>query len=145
MQSKVCKSKVFPGGSDGKESSCNAGDLGLIPGSGRSPGEGNNHQFQHSCWRISWTEEPEVLQSMGSQIIGHNWASKHTQSKVNNPLICQLSPTQPQLYFAGKYYLENNELENISAIHLFILHLLHWTVSFMRPGTSPMLVTVQPT
>ena len=31
----------FPGGSDGKESACNAGDTGLIPGSGRSPGEGN--------------------------------------------------------------------------------------------------------
>ena len=33
----------FPGGSDGKESACNVGDLGSIPGSGRSPGEGNTH------------------------------------------------------------------------------------------------------
>ena len=33
----------FPGGSDGKESVCNAEDLGLIPGSGRSPGEGNGN------------------------------------------------------------------------------------------------------
>ena len=33
----------FPGGSDGKESVCNAGDLVLIPGSGRSPGEGNGY------------------------------------------------------------------------------------------------------
>ena len=33
----------LPGGSDGKESACNAGDLGLIPGSGRSPGEGNGY------------------------------------------------------------------------------------------------------
>ena len=33
----------FPGGSDGKESACSAGDLGLIPGSGRSPGEGNGN------------------------------------------------------------------------------------------------------
>ena len=33
---------MSPGGSDGKESACNAGDLGLIPGSGRSPGEGNS-------------------------------------------------------------------------------------------------------
>ena len=33
----------FPGGSDGKESACNAGDMGLIPGSGRSPGEGNDN------------------------------------------------------------------------------------------------------
>ena len=35
--------------SDGKESACNTGDLGLIPGSGRSPGEGNGYLLQHSC------------------------------------------------------------------------------------------------
>ena len=39
----------FPGSSESKESACNAGDLGLIPGSGRSPGEGNSNPFQHSC------------------------------------------------------------------------------------------------
>ena len=40
---------IFPGGSDGKESACNAGDLGLIPGLRRSPGEGNSFPFQYSC------------------------------------------------------------------------------------------------
>ena len=39
----------FPGGSDCKESACNAGDLGLIPGSGISPGEGNGYPLQYSC------------------------------------------------------------------------------------------------
>ena len=39
----------FPGSSDGKESACNAGDLGSIPGSGRSPGEGNANPLQYSC------------------------------------------------------------------------------------------------
>ena len=39
----------FPGGSDGKESACKEGDMGLIPGSGRSPGEGNGNPFQYSC------------------------------------------------------------------------------------------------
>ena len=39
----------FPGGSDGKESACNAGDIGSIPESGRSPGEGNGHPLQYSC------------------------------------------------------------------------------------------------
>ena len=39
----------FPGGSDGKESDCNAGDLGSIPGLGRSPGEGNGSPLQYSC------------------------------------------------------------------------------------------------
>ena len=39
----------FPGGSDDKESACNAGDLGSIPGSGRSPGEGNGNPLQYFC------------------------------------------------------------------------------------------------
>ena len=39
----------FPGGSDGKESACSAGDQGLIPESGRSPGEGNGNPLQYSC------------------------------------------------------------------------------------------------
>ena len=39
----------FPSGSDGKESACNAGDEGSIPGSGRSPGEGNGYPLQYSC------------------------------------------------------------------------------------------------
>ena len=38
----------FPSGSNGKESTCNAGDLGLIPGSERSPGEGNGNPLQYS-------------------------------------------------------------------------------------------------
>ena len=39
----------FPGGSEGRASACNAGDLGAIPGSGRSPGEGNGNPLQYSC------------------------------------------------------------------------------------------------
>ena len=39
----------FPGGSDGKESTCNAGDPGLIPGLGRSSGKGNGNPLQYSC------------------------------------------------------------------------------------------------
>ena len=45
--SSICVQRGFPGGSDGKESACNAGGLGLIPVSGRSPGEGN--PLQYSC------------------------------------------------------------------------------------------------
>ena len=40
---------LFPGGSNGKVSACNAGDLGSIPGWGRSPGEGNGNPLQYSC------------------------------------------------------------------------------------------------
>ena len=52
-----------------KESICNAGtigDLGSIPGSGRSPGGGHGNPLQYSCLRIPWTKEPGGLQSMGS-------------------------------------------------------------------------------
>ena len=42
-------SHIFPGGSDGKESACNAGDPGSIPGLGRSPREGNGDPLQYSC------------------------------------------------------------------------------------------------
>ena len=42
-------SKDFPGGSDGKASVYNVGDLGSIPGLGRFPGEGNGNPLQHSC------------------------------------------------------------------------------------------------
>ena len=49
----------FLGGSEGKESACNARDPGLIPGSGRSPGEGNGNHSSILAWEIPWTEEPE--------------------------------------------------------------------------------------
>ena len=102
--------KNFPDSSVGKESACSAGDPGLIPGSGRSPGEGIGYQLQYSwaslvaqlvknppamwetwvwsldgeeplekekathssilAWRIPWT-----VQSMGSQEVGHDWAT----------------------------------------------------------------------
>ena len=45
----VLEIKGFPGGSEGKESACNAGDLISIPGLGRSPGEGNGYPLQYSC------------------------------------------------------------------------------------------------
>ena len=43
----------FPGGSDDKASACNVGDPGLIPGSGRSPGEINDNPIQYSCLKNS--------------------------------------------------------------------------------------------
>ena len=57
----------FPCSSVSKESTCNAGDLGSIPGSGRSPGEGNGKYSSILAWEILWTEEPGGLQSTGSQ------------------------------------------------------------------------------
>ena len=53
--------------SDGKESTCNVGDLGSFPESGRSPGEENGNSLQYSCLENPMAEEPGGLQSMGSQ------------------------------------------------------------------------------
>ena len=60
---------VFSGGSDGKASVYNAGDLGSIPGSGRFPGGGNGTPLQCSCLEShGWRS----LVSMGSQRVGHD-------------------------------------------------------------------------
>ena len=57
----------FPCVSDGKESACSAGDLGLIPGLGRSPEKGMATHSSILAWEIPWTEDSGGLQSMGSQ------------------------------------------------------------------------------
>ena len=69
----------FSGGSDDKESTCNEGDLGSIPGLGKIP---RRRAWQPTPGFLSgespWTEEPGGLQSMGSQRVRHNWAMKHS-------------------------------------------------------------------
>ena len=63
------------GFSVGKESTCNPGDLGSIPGLGRSPGEGKGYPLQYSGLENSMDRRPEGLQSMGSQRLGHDYAT----------------------------------------------------------------------
>ena len=67
----------FPDGSDSKESACNAGDLALIPGSGRSTGEGNGYLLQYSCLEnsLDWGGR---LQTMGSPTVQHTLACTHS-------------------------------------------------------------------
>ena len=64
----------FPRDSDGKESACKSEDLGLVPGLGRSSGEGHGNPL-HEVFlpgESPWTEEPGGLQSMGLQGVGHD-------------------------------------------------------------------------
>ena len=63
---------LFPGGSDGKESACNAGDLGLTPELGRFLEEDLATTPVFLPGESSWTEEPGELQSMRLQRVGHN-------------------------------------------------------------------------
>ena len=62
----------FSGDSDGKESACNAGDLGLIPGLEDPLEKGTATHSRVLARSISWTEEPGRLLCMGSQGVGHD-------------------------------------------------------------------------
>ena len=66
----------FPGGSVGKESACNAGNLGLIPGSGRSSGEGNGNPPQYSCLGNPVDRGAWWTTVYGVARVGHNSAIK---------------------------------------------------------------------
>ena len=75
----------FPDGSDGKESAYNSGDLGLIPGLGRSPGEGMATHSSILAWRIPWTEELGGLQPTGSLRVGHVLATNTWITRFQTP------------------------------------------------------------
>ena len=84
----------FPGGSNSKESAYNAGDPGLIPGSGRSPGEGNSNPFQYSCLenpmdRGAWWA---AVHGVG-QRVGHDWATSlhHQNQNTMNSVVQQMN------------------------------------------------------
>ena len=68
--------KGFPGGSDGKESACNVGDLGSIPGWGRSPGGRHGNPLKYSCLENPHGQR-NLEEDMGLQRAGHDWATKH--------------------------------------------------------------------
>ena len=83
----------FPRGSDDKESACDAGDLGSIPGSGRSPGEGNGYLLQSSCLENSvdsgaWWAAVHGLQRVRHDWVANTWASLMAQI-VKNLLVFQ--------------------------------------------------------
>ena len=75
----------FPLGSVVKESPCNEGDLGSIPGLGRYAQRDMTSLSRILAWRISWTEEPSRLHSIGSQRVGHiriTWACTGTHPYI---------------------------------------------------------------
>ena len=107
-----CKKVGFPGGSDGKESTCNVGDLGSTPGLGRSPEGGHGNPLQYSC-----LENPHGQRSLasyspwGSQRVRQNWATKQSSTERGG---CHKSccwehsytmrpSVHKYVYFCGKY------------------------------------------
>ena len=75
----------FPGGSEGKASARNAGDLGLIPGLGRSPGEGKNYLLQYSGLYSPWgRKESDTTERLSLHF---------TQKKLKNKVNCLHQPS----------------------------------------------------
>ena len=68
----VLSPKGIPGSSDDKESACNVGDQGLIPGLGRFPGEGNGNPLQYSCLENSMDRVAWWVTVHGLQRVGHD-------------------------------------------------------------------------
>ena len=85
----------FPSSSDGKESACNAGDLGLIPGSGRSPAEGTDNPLQYSC--LENPMDREAWQVTVQEVTkSQTWLSDFYSSKEPFP---KLFFPKPDAYF----------------------------------------------
>ena len=97
----------FSGGSVGKESACNVGDLGSIPGLGRSPGGGQVSPLQFSCLENPHGQRSLAGYSPWDYRVRHNWATKHTSYL----LLCS---------FISKHWKKN--LTSAVLIHLHLNH-----------------------
>ena len=113
-----CSLPPFPAGSAGKESACNVGDLGLIPGLGRSPGKGTATHSSILAWRIPWTGRAMGLEG---------WALSpwvHKGSDTTEQLSLALSrPYQNRDFSALRYRLPSRwELSHV----IWPLHCQRW-------------------
>ena len=83
----------FPGGSDSKQSVCNAGDPGSIPGLGRSPGDGNDNPLQYSCLenfmdrRVWQATVHSVTKSQTCQQLTHRCVRTHTHTHTHTLIL----------------------------------------------------------
>ena len=109
-----CRSTIylgFLGGSVFKESACNVGsNLGLIPGSGRSPGRGHGHPLQYSCLEHPHGQRRLVGCSPWGCRVGHDWVTKYSIAPFT---CCETLGNLPQLSTSkyphtSKYRTEDN-------------------------------------
>ena len=121
----------FPDGSEGKESACNAGDPGSIPGLGRSLGKIMAIHSNILAWTIPWTEKPGGLQSMGSRRIIYDWVTKQQQTHVMYYILFLL---KMHSYFHGSRLWGAHALWWTQHIILLKLLFSFWCPNYHRFG-----------
>ena len=77
-----------------KNTPADAAETGLSPALGRSPGEGDGNHSRILAWEIPWTEEPGGLQSVGSQRVGHDWATNKDLIGASQVAVAVKNPAQ---------------------------------------------------
>ena len=101
----VSPKKGFPAGAEVKASACNVGDLASIPGSGRSPGEGNGNPLQYSCLENPMDGGAWWARVHRSQRVEHNWVTSFSLSHLwkNSYLRLTGVETIKRLFWTLKY------------------------------------------
>ena len=87
-------------------SAYNAEDPGSVPGSERSPGEGNGNTLSILAWRIPWTEEPGGPQSLGSQRVGHQHERENEAGQLHVPVFSLSKKQSPKLLHVKERFKE---------------------------------------
>ena len=84
-------------------------DVRLIPGSGRSPGEGMTTHSSILTWKISWMEDSGMLQSIGSQRVGHNWVTSLFHLVLAYDIMSLIQTQFSDFKFTKKLTLESKQ------------------------------------
>ena len=111
----------FPDSSAGKESACNVGDLGLIPGLGRSPEEYLATHCTILPGESPWTEELGGLQFMWLQRVGHDWVTTHSTARH---LIVTILYDSGNMYLSKCFIIRLNH--SMSGLGLFLKKVKFW-------------------
>ena len=129
IQYLIIVSSGFPGGSDSKESPCNSGNPGLIPGSGRSPGEGNGNPLQYSCLENSMDREV-----WWATVHGVAESDSTEQLALHTSLHCIFRLKPPHLlvhlFCTCSINIQFNSSTSLSSYECILV--CHWSLSLLK-------------
>ena len=136
--------RVFPGGSDTKESACSAGDVGLITGLGRSLGEGNVNPLQYSCLEIPMDIGAWGYGPCGLEKVGHDWATEWQLFRVTKAKTMGTpgGNVTKNVFFQDEVQLTNNKPHICKVINLttsdrWIDKWNHYTIKIRTISITP--------